>query len=130
VSRQPVTLPWSPDSGAFAQSVPRKPAGFATALLSLDVESTGDQPAFLSLIEPKGLKGSTEVPRSLLVLKPGQTALIRAPSQWSAPNGVWRDAILRQPHGMVQLRAKFHTGTVYAQSDNAIAVRVVPRSLG
>jgi hypothetical protein len=63
-----VTLPWSPDKGAFAQPVPRMPAGYRLALVSLYVESASEQPTLLALLEAQLLYGSEEVPHSLLVL--------------------------------------------------------------
>jgi len=136
-----VTLPWSPNKGAFGQRVPRIPAGYRLALISLHVESAGEQPAVLALLDAQTVYGSEEVPRSLLVLAPGQIARIRAPAQFSASMPEGRVAILRQPDGVVRLRAHYSMDRVTERgigvsdevpstlSTNTITVRVMPREL-
>src|SRR5687768_4649911 len=103
--KEPVTIPWSPDAGAFAQPVRRVPSGFLSGSVYLYAESVGEQRRVLSLLDGHPLYGSHEVPRSLLLLAPGRTARIRVPSQLSATMNETRDAILQQPDGVVQLRA-------------------------
>lgn len=139
--KAPVTLPWSPNVGAFAQPVPRTPAGYRVGLVWLQVESAGEQPALLALLDPQPLYGAEEVLRSLQVLAPGQTAHIRAPSQFSASMPEGRAAILRQPDGAVRLRAVYSMNRVtetgigladevpLTRSTNAVTVHVMPREL-
>ncbi|HET9194997.1 MAG TPA: hypothetical protein VFO21_19080 [Vicinamibacterales bacterium] len=72
------------------------------------------------------------MPRSLLRLAPGRAARIRVPSQLSATMDETREAILQQPHGLVQLRAALSIridNLPLALSTNTIPVRVRPRLL-
>jgi len=136
-----VALPWSPNTGAFAQTIQRTPAGYRFGSVSVHVESAGDEKTHLALLDAQPLYGSEEVPGSLLVLAPGRTARIRAPSQWSATMPEGRAAILRQPEGAVRLRAVYSMSRVtetgvgvsdeipYTRSTNTIAARVTPRRL-
>jgi len=130
--QESVTIPWSPDAGAFAQPVPRIPSGFLRGSVYLYAESVSEQRRVLSLLDGHSLYGSHEVPRSLLLLAPGRTARIRVPSQLSATMDETREAILQQPDGLVQVRAvlSIRIGNLpLALSTNTIPVRVIPRRL-
>ena len=70
IGKTPVTLPWSPDRGAFVQPAPRTPDGFISGSVYLQVESADGQQSTLSLLEVQPLYGSNEVPRSRLVSHP------------------------------------------------------------
>jgi|SRR5688572_12239585 len=129
---QPITLPWSPDRGAFVQPAPRTPAGYLSGRLYLHVESVTAQPVLLALLESQMLFGSDEVPRSRLILAPGRTALLRVPAQWSASMPEGRAGILKQPDGAVQVRAVFGIDIdnfPLTRSTNTLPVRVMPRTL-
>ena len=141
----PALLPWSPNPGAFAQTVRRMPPGFRSGSLWLEAESVESvEPVRLAMLDGQSLRRSAEVPGSLLELAPGRTALIRVPAQWSATMPEGRAAVLRQPDGAVRLRAVFavespagdgSSGIATAnyvpltRSTNTITVRVVPREL-
>ena len=123
--KEPVTLPWSPDRGAFVQPAPRTPDGFRRGMVYLVAESAAG--VQLGLLDGQSLYGSNEVPRSLLSLASGKTARIRVAGWWSAGTDEARAAILRQPDGVVQLRAVFSTQIddfPSKQSINTVAVRV------
>ena len=128
----PVTLPWSPDMGAFAQPVKRTPPGFRSGTLRLQVEPANAPGSVLAFLDHQALYGSLEVPRSLLVLPPGKTALVRVPAQWSATMQEGRAAVLGQPDGAVRIRAIL---TIYdddvplTRSTNTLPIRVQPRPL-
>ena len=129
IGKRPVTLPWSPDMGPFAQPVPRTPPGFVAATLSLHVETHDGTSSRLAILHPQSLYGSYEVPGSLLVLAPGKTAHIRVPAQWASGSDE-REAVLRQSDGAVQLRAvvSIHSDDVpVARSKNTLPVRVIRR---
>lgn len=142
--KAPVTLPWSPNHGAFAQPVRRTPPGFRSGLLYLDVESSDEASSRLAMLDAQSLLGSQEVPGSLRELAPGRTARIRAPAQWSATMPEGRDAVLRQPDGIVRVRAVFLMDRAVGEdpsiigvadevpltrSTNTITVRATPRRL-
>ena len=130
--REPITLPWSPDLGAFVQPAPRIPAGYLRGSVYLQVESASGQPAVLALLDLQPLYGSDEVPRSRLSLAPGRTALLRVPAQWSATMPEGRAGILKQPDGAVQVRAVFSVhidNFPLTRSTNTLPMRVTPRQL-
>jgi len=132
ISKEPVVLPWSPDAGAFAQPVPRTPAGFLSALVLLQVESESDPQSMLALFDAQALYGSSEVPRSLLTLAPGRAALLRVPAQVSATTDFGRSNILQQPGGVVRLRAGFAfllDNVRSVRSASTLPIRVRPREL-
>ena len=128
--KQPLTIPWSPNTGEFYQPVPRTPDGFLAGAVSLTVESAEAEPTTLTRFDSSALYGSKEVPRSLLTLEPGRTARIRAPTQFSAAMDQGRTAIFQQPDGEVRLRATFSIYNInfpLTRSTNAIPVRVTRR---
>ena len=142
--KAPVTLPWSPNPGAFARPFEYMPPGFRTGQLYLQVEPAGGAPDRLALLDAQPLRGSIEVPGSLIQLAPGQVARVRVPEQWSATMPEGRSAVLRQPDGEVRLRAVFSVtppagdGSLaigsadyvpLTYSTNTIRVRVRPREL-
>ena len=132
ISKELVTLPWSPDQGAFVQPAPRIPSGYISGSVYLLVESASGQPAVLALLDSQSLYGSDEVSRSRLALAPGRTALLRVPAQWSATMDEGRTRILQQPDGAVQVRAVFSVHADRAQltrSTNTLPMRVVARQL-
>jgi len=121
--RETVIIPWSPDRGAFVQPAPRIPDGFRTGIVFLEVESAAGKA--LGLLDGQPLYGSNEVPRTLLPLAPGRTARMRVPGWWSAGTDDAKAAMLRQPDGVVHLRAGFAIDDFpLARSANIRAVRV------
>ena len=126
----PITLPWSPNEGAFAQPFPRTPAGFLGGSIYLQVES--ESGGTLGLLNSQAMYGSQETPGSLLVLGPGRTALLRMPTQWSATMDGGRAKILQQPEGAVRLRAVlglYLDDFPLTRSTNTLPVRITPRQL-
>jgi len=139
-----VTLPWSPNPGDFARPSQYMPPGFLSGQIYLQVEGAGGASDRLALLDAQPLRGSKEVPGSLIELAPGQTARVRVPEQWSATMPEGRDAVMRQPDGEVRIRAVFSvTGPAgdgsmaigsadyvpLTRSTNTLTVRVIPRVL-
>ena len=117
--KEPITLPWSPDAGAFSSQDRLHAMSFALEVASAVEKGT------LGHLDAYALWGSDEVPSSLVSLKPGQRASIRLPGRWIGSNELSR-LVLRQEGGVVRVSATVHVFEefLFGRSENDVAVRV------